>query len=396
MKEVMTRTEANRKGASIDDVNLDVIHNDILFDYELAQAQIPKLGPSSARFIDYKELERSHEQDYAIFNNFVWGFVLREGVWAKLDLYFLGEIETSRGLIDSLQLPEGHKNILMSTVQPRTQTSISSQLNLDLIQGKGKGVKIMLYGDPGVGKTCTAEAIADYTNRPLYRITVGSLGTSVASIEKHLSKIFRRGHRWGCIVLFDEADVFFLSRDKGDPYRNSIVSVFLNKLEYYSGILILTTNRAEAFDEAIMSRIPTVLYYPPLDLEATLNLFDHHFENILDFSRSAQDARSSDQARALTDLKIEIDKEAIRRWVATQVKGKKNGWWNGRQIQYGFRSAVALAESARKPYEARIKLTVKDFVQVANTYSDHQNRQQAFGQQQRSMGEKLLSLASSE
>ena len=385
VKEVGARTKA------IHGSDVDTIHNDIYFDFELAQTHVSKLGPSRAKFVDHEELQQSHEEDYAIFNNFVWGFVLREGVWAKLDLNCLREMDTSQGLMDDLQLPEEHMNILKATVQPRAQTSVASQLSLDLVQGKGRGVKIMLYGDPGVGKTCTAEAIADYTNRPLYRITVGTLGTDVADIEKNLRKVFKRGHKWGCIVLFDEADVFFLSRDKGDPYRNQIVSIFLNNLEHYSGILILTTNRAEAFDEAIMSRIPIVLYYPPLGLDATLKLFEQHFKRLSQVGGVPQGSNYYGHSVVSADLEVEIDEKAIEKWVEAAFKKAKNGWWNGRQIQYGFRNAVALAEAARRPYEKKIKLTVKEFEQIDRINSANQERQRLFGQPQRSMKDKLSS-----
>ena len=384
VKEIGTRTKANHGS------DVDKIHNDIFFDLELAQTHVSKLGPSKAKFVDHKELQESHEEDYAIFNNFVWGFVLREGVWAKLDLYCLREMDTPQGLMDALQLPEEYMSILKATVQPRAQISVSDQLSLDLVQGKGKGVKIMLYGDPGVGKTCTAEAIADYTKRPLYRITVGTLGTTVEDIETNLKKVFKRGHKWGCIVLFDEADVFFLSRDKGNPYRNQIVSIFLNNLEHYSGILILTTNRAEAFDEAIMSRIPIVLYYPPLSLDATLKLFDQHFKRLGQVGSVPQGSNYYGHIVVSADLEFEIDEKPIERWVAAAFKKAKNGWWNGRQIQYGFRSAVALAEVARKPFDTKIKLTVKEFKQIDKIYSANQERQTLFGQPQRSMKDKLL------
>lgn len=45
------------------------------------------------------------------------------------------------------------------------------------------------------------------------------------------------------VVLLDEADVFLEERDVRDLNRNALVSVFLRALEYYEGILILTSNR---------------------------------------------------------------------------------------------------------------------------------------------------------
>ena len=59
----------------------------------------------------------------------------------------------------------------------------------------------------------------------------------------------------GCVALLDEGDVFLEQRTLTDLDRNALASVFLRVLEYYEGILILTSNRVGTFDEAFKSRI---------------------------------------------------------------------------------------------------------------------------------------------
>ena len=49
--------------------------------------------------------------------------------------------------------------------------------------------------------------------------------------------------------------------------------VFLRVLEYYSGVLILTTNRVGQFNKAIKSRINLSLYYPPLNEDQSLKIW---------------------------------------------------------------------------------------------------------------------------
>lgn len=73
---------------------------------------------------------------------------------------------------------------------------------------------------------------------------------------------------WKAVVLFDEADVFLEARDPGagDSKRNALVAVFLKELEYFSGIVFLTTNRLKSFDEAMISRIHLALGFTPPDL----------------------------------------------------------------------------------------------------------------------------------
>lgn len=61
-------------------------------------------------------------------------------------------------------------------------------------------------------------------------------------LEKSLIRIFQLASHWKAILLLDEADVVVKERTTSDVVRNALVSVFLRKLEYYDGILFLTTN----------------------------------------------------------------------------------------------------------------------------------------------------------
>lgn len=131
---------------------------------------------------------------------------------------------------------------------------------LSIIKGKGRGLIILLHGVPGVGKTSTAETIAETTGRPLLPVTCGDIGENASAVEKNLEQIFTNSHRWGCVLLLDEAEVFLTKRNLQDLTRNAMVSVFLRALEFYSGILFLTTNRVGTIDEAFKSRIHISLY----------------------------------------------------------------------------------------------------------------------------------------
>jgi hypothetical protein len=91
-------------------------------------------------------------------------------------------------------------------------------------------------------------------------VTCGDIGENAGEVEKNLEQIFTNSHRWGCVLLLDEAEVFLAKRNNEDLKRNAMVSVFLRVLEYYSGILFLTTNRVGTIDEAFKSRIHISLY----------------------------------------------------------------------------------------------------------------------------------------
>jgi SpoVK/Ycf46/Vps4 family AAA+-type ATPase len=70
-----------------------------------------------------------------------------------------------------------------------------------------------------IGKTLTAEAIADLLKRPLYTVTVGELGTEVEKLEENLKEILEVSCSWNAVVLIDEADIFLDKRNESDLKR---------------------------------------------------------------------------------------------------------------------------------------------------------------------------------
>lgn len=133
----------------------------------------------------------------------------------------------------------------------------------DIVSKKGGGAVIACAGPPGVGKTLTAEVYAEVAQRPLYSVQASQLGTNEEKLETELLKVFQRSQRWNAILLIDEADVYVAARGH-DLQQNAIVGVFLRVLEYYQGVLFMTTNRADLVDDAILSRcVARIDYGPP-------------------------------------------------------------------------------------------------------------------------------------
>jgi SpoVK/Ycf46/Vps4 family AAA+-type ATPase len=132
----------------------------------------------------------------------------------------------------------------------------------------GRGIIMLLEGSPGVGKTLTAEATAEELSRPLYVVSGGELGTHAHGVEAALEMILHVAAKWDAVLLLDECDVFLEKRDLHDLARNGTVAVFLRLLEYFSGVLFMTTNRVEIIDPAFDSRIHLSIRYPKLSQEA--------------------------------------------------------------------------------------------------------------------------------
>lgn len=133
----------------------------------------------------------------------------------------------------------------------------------DVVAGKSGGTTVLCAGPPGVGKTLTAEVYSEIVGRPLYRVHSGQLGLDVAQMEHQLKEALTRAQRWGAVMLIDEADVY-IKRRRDDLRMNAVVGVFLRVLEYFNGLLFLTTNRVDDIDEAIVSRcIALIKYHSP-------------------------------------------------------------------------------------------------------------------------------------
>src|SRR5207253_9587156 len=120
-----------------------------------------------------------------------------------------------------LQLPAALRGLLT-----RVSATPVEQLFGDLIRGKHGGLVSLACGKPGVGKTLTAEVYAETTERPLYVLELGELGTNVAQVEENLQRVFTRVARWNAVLQFDECEIFLTERGE-DLERSAIVGIFL-------------------------------------------------------------------------------------------------------------------------------------------------------------------------
>ena len=141
-----------------------------------------------------------------------------------------------------------------------------------------------------------------------------------------------------------------------------MIIVFLRVLEYYSGILILTTNRVGEFDEAFKSRIHISLYYPKLDRKSTIKIWEMNLARL-------------ERSNAEGNLDVDVDEDRIMRfaedhWEHNSKKPSRR--WNGRQIKNAFQTAIALAtwdfnDEKEGAKLERPRLTDKHFEVVSQT-----------------------------
>lgn len=196
----------------------------------------------STPLLEYRDIldpSLSVSEDYLMLLPFrVYGYAILNRKWFPLNINMVSDITpdqmqtTSKGYED-LVLPPGHKKLLQAIVKNQVrdpkQTSDereedSDKFQMDIVKGKGEGLIILLHGAPGVGKTSTAECVAAQLKRPLLSITCGDLSTDVKQAEEKLLEYCTLAHRWRCVLLLDEADVFLAKREKSDITRNALVS----------------------------------------------------------------------------------------------------------------------------------------------------------------------------
>ncbi|KAL2160976.1 hypothetical protein VTH06DRAFT_8688 [Thermothelomyces fergusii] len=212
-----------------------------------------KVGITDDRFVlppYYQMLARSRTRGYS----------LKFKKWLDFFVDQIADVEWNTTAFDRLVLPPEQKELIMSFAESQIA---GSQFD-DIIQGKGKGIICLLSGPPGVGKTLTAEAVAETLRVPLHSLTSGDLGSSPWEVERELGSILELVARWNAILLLDECDVFLEARSSHELERNKVVSIFLRTLEYYEGIMFMTTNRVEEIDAAFQSRIHVSIEYPDL------------------------------------------------------------------------------------------------------------------------------------
>jgi hypothetical protein len=222
------------------------------------------------------------EEEFLLMPTIIPGYDLLEKEWVSLPVSNITPVVWNKQPFEDLVLPDDIKHLVKamvtiraSNIKSKRKNNQASYTGFDIIPGKGNGLIMLFHGSPGTGKTLTAESVAEIAEMPLYPITCGDIGTEPDKVEQYLQLVFMLGKRWNCVLLLDEADVFLEERSMTDLQRNSLVSVFLRMLEYYEGILILTSNRVGSFDEAFRSRINIALHYKDLNVRSRKQIWNN-------------------------------------------------------------------------------------------------------------------------
>jgi hypothetical protein len=145
-----------------------------------------------------------------------------------------------------------------------------------------RGYRALFYGPPGTGKSLTATLIGKRMNLDVYRIDLSQVVSKyIGETEKNLASIFDQAENKGWILFFDEADALFGKRtatsDSKDRHANQEVAYLLQRIEDYSGVIVLATNLKANMDIAFTRRFQSIIYFPLPNYEQRLVLWRNAF-----------------------------------------------------------------------------------------------------------------------
>ena len=180
-----------------------------------------------------------------------------------------------RRTFDDVILPPATRSALDTALAQVTQHDlIFTRWGLGERHPTGLALAFNFAGPPGTGKTICAEAIAHSLGRRLLLVRYAELESLwMGETPKNVAAIFRTARDEQAVLLFDEADAIASRRSTSVDHgfqreSNTVVSVLLQELEWYNGVVIFATNLAANFDPAFERRIRThVLFEMPGEAE---------------------------------------------------------------------------------------------------------------------------------
>ena len=164
------------------------------------------------------------------------------------------------------------------------------------------GVRALMVGPSGTGKTLAAAWLATRLGLPLYRVDLAAVSSKyIGETEKNLAQLFARAEHAEVVLLFDEADSLFGKRtevkDANDRFANQQTNYLLQRIETFDGIALLTSNSRARFDGAFTRRLDAIIEFPTPGPEARRDLWRAHLG---DFHRL--DTAQLNRIAALCDL----------------------------------------------------------------------------------------------
>ena len=163
----------------------------------------------------------------------------------------------------------------------RSREDLDAALGVTIKARYQQGVRCLLVGPSGTGKTLVAGWLATRLGLPLYRVDLASVVSKyIGETEKNLATLLSRAEHSEIVLLFDEADSLFGKRtdikDSNDRFANSQTNYLLQRIEFYRGIVLLTSNSRDRFDSAFTRRLDKIIEFPLPSPQERRALWQNH------------------------------------------------------------------------------------------------------------------------
>jgi ATPase family associated with various cellular activities (AAA) len=193
-------------------------------------------------------------------------------------------IEPRSGLtFDDLVLPPASRQQLDELRNRiRHRGRVHQGIGFDRRTPLGMGLVAMFTGASGTGKTMAAALLAAEQAVDLYKIDLSAVVSKyVGETEKNLRQVFEEAEDANAILFFDEADALFGKRgevhDARDRWANIEVNYLLQRVEEFSGPVILASNLSQNIDDAFLRRIHVIVDFPFPDAAARRRIWQRIF-----------------------------------------------------------------------------------------------------------------------
>ena len=162
------------------------------------------------------------------------------------------------------------------------------------------GYTSLFVGPPGTGKTLSACLLGKLCGCEVYRIDLSLVVSKyIGETEKNLARVFDQAEQQRWILFFDEADALFGKRtqvsDAHDRYANQEVSLLLQRIEDFDGVVILASNLKHNIDDAFMRRFQSVVTFPLPRAPERLRLWREAFPARVTFDEKLDLSRIADR-----------------------------------------------------------------------------------------------------
>lgn len=195
---------------------------------------------------------------------------LMDGAWSQLRhrLAEYADRDVADLRLNDLILPPDIKKQIVEIIEAvSAQSTVFREWGFGRKFNKGRGLSALFDGEPGTGKTLSAEVIAAELGLTLMRVNVANVVSKyIGETEKNLTRVFAEARGSQSLLLFDEADSLFSKRvevkQANDRFANMEVNVLLQLIERYDGLVMLTTNLKTSLDSALERRLSFKINFP--------------------------------------------------------------------------------------------------------------------------------------